>query len=590
MSDVSNSPEIKRAISGKAAAALFSTAISAALIVFLILRYAVAIPMLDDWEMVPLVTKAHTGALTFADIFEQQQEARTVFPKLIFIALSYGKYWDSRGAMMISVLICCLTALGVYRLLSRSGLSWHAAAIAFLLSVFLIFSPAQHEIWLLASGFPSFVPALCIVWGLCVVRSELSIPTKFWICVALAFLSSFTLSNGLLAWWLTFPVLLVVQPNRRLARWLAFWVIAAGACAAIYFWHYHPPNDLPPFAPNKSPLDYLQYLSAFLGSGLARGGNEHPFGVSAAVGAILLLCYIAAVARFITRCRNAEYCARVCPWIALGAYSVGSGCLAALGRIDWGISQALESRYVAFSLYLAVAVIALVAIFATEIFEKREAARLRLPLVAGIAVLAAGCLILEVLCGAASIGVFALRSAAARLGHGGILFSSVLDASKTITAGNFPRPPFAAYHADALDRLHMLKTPLIRTREISRLRHSEAGENTVAGWFDGVKKCDTGWTAWGWAALPSKGRPADCVLLAYADDRGEWIAFALSDAIENRPDVVRVTGERLYLWSGWHASFSTAALPPGKKISAWAVDAKDAKIYRLKPAEPTPVL
>ncbi len=589
MSDSSTSFESKNAFSWKTAApALLSTAALAALIIFLILRYAVPIPMLDDWEMVPLVTKAHTAGLTFSDFFEQQQEARTVFPKLIFIALAAGKYWDSRAAMMFSVLICCLTALGVYRLLGRSGLSLPAATIAFLLSAFLIFSPAQHEIWLLASGFPSFVPALCIVAGLCVVRSNFSIGTKFWLCVGLAFFSSFTLANGLLAWGLTFPVLLA-QPDRRLLRWLAFWVIAAGACAAIYFWHFQPPHDLPPFAPREAPLDYLQYLAAFLGAGLGRAGNEHPLGVSAAVGAMLLVCYIAAVGRFLIRWRDAEYRTRVCPWIALGAYSVGSGCLAALGRIDWGVSQALESRYITYSLYLAVAVIALGAIFATEFFEEHPRARARLPLVAGVAVVGAGCLILEILCGVESISVFALRSVAARMGQGGILFGQVVDTSRTIRAGNFPRPYFAIHNADALDRLHLLKTPLIRTREISKLRHTDAGEG-IAGWFDGVKSRDAGWTAWGWAAFPNKGRPADCVVLAYADDRGEWIAFAMSDAIESRPDVVRVLGKQQYLWSGWHASFSAEGMPRGKQISAWALDAKEARLYRLKSNEPAPAL
>jgi hypothetical protein len=215
---------------------------------------------------------------------------------------------------------------------------------------------------------------------------------------------------------------------------------------------------------------------------------------------------------------------------------------------------------------------------------------MRLPFIAGVAVLGAGCLILELLCGAESIYVFPLRSVAARMGHGGILFGQVLDASKTINAGNFPRPYFAIQNADALDRLHMLKTPLIRTREISKLRHTDAGEGVVAGWFDGVKSRDAGWTAWGWAALPNKGRPADCVVLAYADDRGEWIAFALSDAFENRPDVVRVLGKQQYLWTGWHASFPAGAVPPGKKISAWALDAKEARLYRLKSNEPAPAL
>src|SRR3954464_3074701 len=79
----------RKAASWEAIAALGVVGILAAGIVFLILRYAVAIPMLDDWEMVALVTKAHTGGLTFTDLIAQQQEARPLFPKLIFIAMSF---------------------------------------------------------------------------------------------------------------------------------------------------------------------------------------------------------------------------------------------------------------------------------------------------------------------------------------------------------------------------------------------------------------------------------------------------------------------------------------------------------------------
>ena len=36
-------------------------------------RWGVKVPMLDDWEMAPLIVKAHTGTLTWADLFAQQE-------------------------------------------------------------------------------------------------------------------------------------------------------------------------------------------------------------------------------------------------------------------------------------------------------------------------------------------------------------------------------------------------------------------------------------------------------------------------------------------------------------------------------------
>jgi hypothetical protein len=573
----------RKAASWEAIATLAVIAILAAGTVFLILRYAVAIPMLDDWEMVAIVTKAHTGGLTFTDVIEQQQEARPVFPKLIFIALSFGKYWDSRAEMMLSVLICCLTAFGIYRLLGQSGLSPPERVIAFLLGAFLIFSPAQHEVWLLASGFPSFLPGLCIVWGIRVAASSRSVVAKFWICLGLTIGASFSLANGLLAWGLTFPLLFVVEPERPRWRWLGYWLLAAGACAAFYFWHFHPRPDLPAFAPRKTFIEYWQYVAGFVGSGLGRSGNEHPQAFSVAIGTVLLLAYGCAGAHLIFRRHDRAWIARVLPWLALGGYSIGSGCLAALGRIAWGVTQALESRYVAFSIYLAIAVIGLAAIYWTENRRLAVGRGCRLAGFTCAAFVAAACFTFELLCAVDSIAFFRIRSAAARLGQSAVLFAPVLDTSETIKAFNYPGPTWARENAEALDRLHLLRPPLVRTSDVAKLRHTEADDRAAAGWCDGLTTgSDDRRTAWGWASFPARNRPADAVVLAFANQQGDWVAFAHSDAVLERPDVARTLRSAEQLWSGWRVVFRGDALPKGAEISAWAVDAKDAKLYRLK--------
>lgn len=570
----------------KEAVALAGTAVAAAFIVLLILRYAVAIPMLDDWEMVPLVMKAHTGGLTFADLFAQQQEARTFFPKLIFIALSFAKYWDARAAMMLSVLICCLTALGLYRLIARAKLPEVVATIAFVLCVLLIFSPAQHELWLLASGFPSFVPALCMVWGICVATGRRGIASRFWICVALAVGASFTLSNGLLAWGLTFPLLLAIEPERTGKRWLLSWCAAAAVCAALYFWNFQFQPDLPGFAPRKSLIEYWQYVAAFLGGAFGRAGNEHPLAISVTIGTGLLLGYLAALVDAITRRRDPIHRARVVPWLGLGGYSIGSAVLAALGRIEWGVSQALESRYVAYSISLSIALIVLGAIYWTE-FRMRAPSRLRFASFAVALLLVAGCFTFGLLCAADSVSFFRIRSAAARLGQSAVLFSAALDTSKTTGAVNFPRPDFVRKNAEALDRLGLLRTRLVRTRALAELRHAGAEDGGAAGWWDGLTTGSDGINvAWGWAALPARNRPADAVILAYANEKGEWIAFAISDAVLSRPDVARALGSADQLWSGWRARFAADALPKGAEISAWAINAREPKLYRLKTTAP----
>lgn len=103
--------------------------------------------------MAPLIVEAHTGHFNWAHVFEQQQEARTVLPKLIFILSAASGHWDVRDQMMLSVVCCWLTAAGIFILLRRSSLGPGAIAICFWLAVLTIFTLAT-----LAAG-PS-IPSL----------------------------------------------------------------------------------------------------------------------------------------------------------------------------------------------------------------------------------------------------------------------------------------------------------------------------------------------------------------------------------------------------------------------------------------------
>jgi hypothetical protein len=258
-----------------------------------------------------------------------------------------------------------------------------------------------------------------------------------------------------------------------------------------------------------------------------------------------------------------------------------------MGRIAWGVAQALESRYVAFSIYFAIAVIALAAIYWTEARKRVEGRVLRLATSACAAILAATCFGFEILCAVDSIAFFRIRSAGARISQSAMLFGPVLDTSETIKAFNYPRPNWVRENAEALDRLHLLRTRLIRTRDVAKLRHAEVDDRAAAGWCDGLTAGnDDRRTAWGWASFPARNRPADAVVLAFANEQGDWVAFAHSDAVLKRPDVARALRSTEQLWSGWRVVFPGSALPKGAKISAWAVDAKEAKLYRLKTKEP----
>lgn len=550
---------------------------------YLVRHYGVEVPTLDDWDMAPLIAKAHTGQLKFADIFAQQQEARTILPKLIFILSVVRGHWDVRDLMMLSVISCWLTAVGIFILLRRASLGPAAVAICFWLVVLSIFSPAQFELWIFASGFLSFLPALFLVVALVALGILRSTAAKFGICALLAIASSFTLANGLLAWGLTFPPLLLVQRPARWRSWLVLWLGACAVCATIYFWGYERPPYHPPFAPAAPPLEYASFILEFLGGGLTY--SFHHYATTATFfGVLQLLLYLLALAYTAPRIRDRAFLARVAPWFALGLYSIGSACLAALGRISYGASYARASRYVTFSLYLTVAVIVLVAVIGREILASRPQNRSRAWVLVTSLILALTYLVPYRACAANTLFFLRALSRKDRLARSAVLFSASLDTSEVIKKTVYPNASDpVTQNAEALDRLKLIRPRLLRTNHLHAIPHQAADEKHASGFCETVTSVgQDSYRASGWATLNAKGRPADSVLIAYQDPNDqEWIALTISDSFEMRADIVKRFRNLDQLWSGWSATFPRNAFPPGARLSFWAVDADDPKLYQL---------
>jgi hypothetical protein len=159
----------------------------------------------------------------------------------------------------------------------------------------------------------------------------------------------------------------------------------------------------------------------------------------------------------------------------------------------------------------------------------------------------------------------------------------VLDTSPVIKKINYPVPEIARERVARLDDQHLLRPPLIRTNDVLALSHTNADGRSADGWCDGITlEANDECRASGWAALPGQHRPADSVVLAYENGTGNWRAFAVSDAVVERADIVQHLGTREQAWSGWTAHFPRAAVPAGAKVSAWAFDAAKSKLYRLR--------
>jgi len=113
--------------------------------------------------------------------------------------------------------------------------------------------------------------------------------------------------------------------------------------------------------------------------------------------------------------------------------------------------------------------------------------------------------------------------------------------------------------------------------------HEPADQKHVAGFCEAVTPVgEELYRASGWSTLSEKGRPADCVVVAYQDPRDqEWVAFAISDSIDMRADIVKRFRSMDQLWAGWTATFSRGKIPAGARLSFWAVNADEPRLYQL---------
>src|SRR5437870_1541511 len=177
---------------------LAGAAVPLIFLIYLLHRYAVDVPAWDDWEMAPIIARAHTGQPFLQDLFQQQQEARAVIPKLLVLLLAAFGHWHLTYEMALSVIVSSATVVGIYLVLRQSALGPRVSAIGLFLAALLVFAPTYYEVWMTGSDFSSFLPAFWLVAALVIVGTKLSIARKFIGCAILSIAGSFSLAHGLL--------------------------------------------------------------------------------------------------------------------------------------------------------------------------------------------------------------------------------------------------------------------------------------------------------------------------------------------------------------------------------------------------------
>lgn len=555
----------------------------------LILKNAVNVPFWDQWEVVNVLEAFHQGQLSFQTFFYQQNESRLSFPRIFFLSLAQLTNWDVRYEMLSSFLLACLLSHNIYRL-SRLTLNFSQleSLLILFLSNLLIFAPIQYENWLWGIQLIVFIPISCVT--LCVVTSysTLSSKTKFLICASLCTISTFSYANGIIAWVLVYPILSISESWKwkdilKEKLLLGGWVICFSANAIIYFYDYKKPSYHPSFFYSlQHPFQALEYFLSFLGSPFRFSTTQGDIILASTLGAFLLILFIFSNVYlvFFTDSKSAY---KTIGWQVIGGYALMSALITTLGRVGFGVEQSLASRYTTFSLYLAIAVVHLVAITLIE-WRNKKIIRdeiLWLNTNRFIYIVFGIFFILHL------IGSVLSAQAMTHVRHQRLTAKSCIQVMNFVSdeclKTSFPIPEQVKQRANFLNSVGFLNPKLAKSNKLEDIA-DVVQPNSDNGWFDGLSKVDNElYGASGWAILPYRGEPADAVILAYENTQTNSIMFKIAYVGAKREDVAKVLKHNAYRHSGWQTTISKTEIPARDtlKINAWALDATTGKAYKL---------
>ncbi|MDD5679507.1 MAG: hypothetical protein PHW60_16175 [Kiritimatiellae bacterium] len=316
-----------------------------------IFRFAIDMPYMDEWDWVPFLQKFFEGSLTLGDLFDQHNECRIFFPRLVVIPLAYFTGWNINAEVtaivLISGLMFLLLASQAVRI-CRECIGGHPAWLTVVIA-FMFFSVMQYENWTFGFTLVGFMNIAAAIIGLMLLAHPVFSWPRFLGALLAGAVAMYSFSNGIIFWVVgPLTLLAVLREDRkyRIAPWVA-WVCSAAVLVALFLYKY----EKPPWSPSVLYFFYhadvfLGYFFAVLGGAIANT-PQLPVWVPVTLGAIG--CILFCAASLICISRGAQTARAISFWVSLGSYGALSCMAVAFARSANGIPHALEGRYIILS-------------------------------------------------------------------------------------------------------------------------------------------------------------------------------------------------------------------------------------------------
>jgi len=317
----------------------------------IVLKYGVNVPFWDDFDLVPLISDK--GGISLRTLFSQHNEHRMFFPRIVFIIIGYltHTHMNMKAYMLFSQMLVAVSYFSLCIFINNIKTKKNKYLMMLLIG-FLIYSPVQHEnqLWGFQVGF--YMVSVFTVLSIYFMHKSVNMREKdfYFLILSLlcAIVSSFSSIHGLLVWFAVDFVYLL-HYRKKVFKNIRFiiWNIFAVSSWALYFFNYHKPPGTPSLLSGfRNPKEFIIYILYVVGHPLFTDRYYiFLFGLLTIIVCLILLLI------FIRYNNKSDFFP-----MTLIVFGLMVAVSIAVGRVGFGIQQALSSRYTTFTLSIVIGI------------------------------------------------------------------------------------------------------------------------------------------------------------------------------------------------------------------------------------------
>lgn len=347
-------------------------------LLYLILRFTPNVPFWDEYELVSIITKLHTGGFTFYEFWRQHNEHRIITQKLLELGLAALGGWDAIKEVLLSFFFTLWICAAGFKLLKLT-VDKHLRAPLTLAGSLLIFSTIQYENQVWGMDMAWYLIIFCILISLMAVTLLWPGTKKaFFLALALTIIATYSSSLGLPLWVCVLLGMLALRKTWRVPYMVA-WIGMAVLIIGTYFISYT-------FLSSPKTLDYLlrhliDYVAYFL-TYIATPWITGPFapvvalfGFAALILSIVYNWRLAFSKRVPDLAKKPEIWRATLPWSLIILFVLANAAVTTWGRIDMGVGQAEASRYTTISIWFWMSTLVISTLALQQIWQRHSAAK-----------------------------------------------------------------------------------------------------------------------------------------------------------------------------------------------------------------------